>query len=92
MVYVTAIHLVGGTGHEHISDVKWRNPSTGATGESTRAAMVTFVDDGNQAKVQNQQGGVDATVGVVRPSTGSPYLRTYADGAWNNNLLALPQY
>ena len=30
-----------------------------------------------------------AEVGVVRPDHGAPYLRTYADGVWNDNLLAL---
>lgn len=29
-----------------------------------------------------------AYVGVVRESGKNPYLRTYADGKWNNNLLA----
>ena len=28
-------------------------------------------------------------VGVVRPEGRAPYLRTYADGKWNDNLLAL---
>ncbi len=30
-----------------------------------------------------------AYVGVVRPAYGHPYLRTYADGDWNDNLLSL---
>lgn len=31
-------------------------------------------------------------VGVVRPLGGiAPYVRTYADGDWNNNLLSLNQ-
>lgn len=32
-----------------------------------------------------------AYIGVVRPSSGPPYLRTYADGKWTDNLLAQPQ-
>ena len=35
-------------------------------------------------------GGKRADIGVFQGPTG-PYLRTYADGAWNNNLLALPE-
>ena len=36
--------------------------------------------------------GKKAYVGVVRPRDGrAPYLQTYADGQWNNNLLSLPQ-
>ena len=30
-------------------------------------------------------------VRVVRPAGQAPYLRTYADGNWNNNLLSLAQ-
>jgi hypothetical protein len=35
--------------------------------------------------------GKRSNVGVVRPVGGTPYLRTYADGDWNNNLLSLNQ-
>jgi Protein of unknown function (DUF3892) len=37
-----------------------------------------------------QVGGKRADVGIVDGPNG-PYLRTYADGAWNDNLLALPE-
>jgi hypothetical protein len=33
-----------------------------------------------------------AEVGVVRPTDGrAPFLRTHADGYWNDNLLSLMQ-
>src|SRR5688572_17042131 len=35
--------------------------------------------------------GRRAYVGVVRPPGGQPYLRTYADSKWNDNLLALAE-
>lgn len=35
-------------------------------------------------------GGNRAEVGVVSGANGK-YLRTYADGKWNDNLLALPE-
>ena len=36
--------------------------------------------------------GHRSNVGVVDPGNGRlKYLRTYADGDWNNNLLALPE-
>ena len=36
--------------------------------------------------------GKRSEVGVVNPGGGRPkYLRTHADGAWNDNLLALPE-
>ncbi|HTA64665.1 MAG TPA: DUF3892 domain-containing protein, partial [Xanthomonadaceae bacterium] len=37
------------------------------------------------------QNGKKAYVGVVRPEGRHPYLRTYADGDWNDNLLAQPE-
>lgn len=37
--------------------------------------------------------GNRANVGVVNPGDGrSPFIRTYADEKWNDNLLALPEY
>ncbi|MCU1531626.1 MAG: hypothetical protein JWO49_1197 [Arthrobacter sp.] len=33
-----------------------------------------------------------AYVGVVTPEGRSPYLRSYADKEWNNNLLSLPHF
>jgi len=35
--------------------------------------------------------GKRAEVGVVREAGKAPYIRTYADGKWNNNLLSLNQ-
>jgi len=37
------------------------------------------------------QTGARAYVGVVRVAGREPYLRTYADGKWNDNLLAMRQ-
>ncbi len=34
--------------------------------------------------------GYRSTVGIIAGPSG-PYLRTHADGAWNDNLLALPE-
>ena len=38
----------------------------------------------------DQTSGRWAYVGVVREEGKAPYLRTHADGRWNDNLLALP--
>jgi uncharacterized protein DUF3892 len=35
--------------------------------------------------------GKRSDVGVVRPVGRPAYVRTYADGDWNNNLLSLDQ-
>lgn len=88
MVYITAIHLEGGTRHEHIASVKWRQPDTGKQGDSTRAQMVEYLDDGGRAVVTDGRHQVDVHVVDAKP----PYIRTHADGRWTNNLLALPRY
>ena len=88
MVVITARHMAGGVLHEHIAAVRWLDPATSATGTSSREQMVTWLDKGGQASVRD--GVHEIAVGVVRavPS----YIRTYADGVWTDNLLALPTY
>ena len=92
MVYITHIRMVpGGTGHAHISDVKWRNPGDGKVGESTRAAMVDWIDNkAGDAKVTDGKTTVDV---VTVANTPHPkYLRTAANGKLADNLLALPRF
>ena len=89
MVYIEKVHMVGGTGHEHIAEVQWRNPDDGNTGKSSKAVMVDWIDNKKgKAKVTDGRNTVD-----VFTVDGTPkYLRTAADGKWTNNLLALPRY
>lgn len=90
-VEITHIRLSGGSGHEHIVSYRWRNPNDGKTGTSDKPTMVAWVDEpANHAYVGSGSGRAEA--GVVRPQSGQPYLRTYADGQWNNNLLSLPHF
>ena len=90
MINITSIHLTGGTQHQHIASMKWKNPETGATGESTRQEMVEWIrDKSGVAHVHGSDGSV-SHVGVVDAQP--PYVRTHADGDWNDNLLALPTY
>ena len=80
--------MEGGSGHEHIAKVTWEENSSGSTGESTRAQMVTFIEGGGDARVAN--GASYVKVGVVNATP--KYIRTIADGKWSDNLLALPTY
>ncbi len=89
MVQVIAIQMAGGSQHEHIAELRWRNPETGATGEASRADMVSFIRD-KRGQAYVQDGSFHNWIGVVDAHT--PYVRTHADGRWNNNLLALPRY
>jgi hypothetical protein len=89
VVHIYAVRLAGGSSHQHISNVRWKNPDTDATGQTTRAEMVDWIKNkGGKAYVCG--GGHLARVLVVNASP--PYIRTRADGAWTDNLLALPRF
>ncbi|MBS1686264.1 MAG: DUF3892 domain-containing protein [Bacteroidetes bacterium] len=74
--------------HEHITHV-------GNLSQSwiwTREAVIQSIDAGtNTFYVLDAATNKRSEVGVVRPTHGSPYLRTHADGYWNDNLLSLPE-
>jgi hypothetical protein len=90
MIYITAVHMAdSGGGHEHIDSVRWEDPGTGKTDESTRSAMVRWINDDGDARVRDAAGHT-VRVGVV--DADPPYIRTYADKVWTDNLLALPRY
>lgn len=91
-IQITHIRLAAnGIGHDSITRYKWRNESTGKTGDTDKPSMVSWLDKaGNSAYVSN--GSSHVAVGVVRPQSGAPYLRTHANGVWTDNLLALPRF
>lgn len=90
-IKVTATHLTGGQNHEHITHLWWANPSSGATGDNTRAAVVSWIENEHGKAYVDDGRGNRADVLVVTPRYGDKYLRTYADGKWTDNLLALPR-
>jgi hypothetical protein len=63
----------------------------GKVDSSTRGTIVDWIES-KGGKAHTGSGTSRAEVGVVAPTHGSKYLRTYADGQWNNNLLALPRF
>lgn len=76
---------------DEIVRYRWVNISTGTIGDNDKPTMVVWVGkEENSAYVGSGADRVD--VGVVRPTHGQPYLRTYADGEWTNNLLNLPTF
>ena len=89
-VYIAAIHMSGGTEHKHIASCVWVIEKTFKSGITSTGGMVEFIDNGNKVKVSD--GTTTASVGVVRPQGGAPYLRAYADQKWTDNLLSLPRY
>jgi len=77
-----------GSTHEHITHLG--NPV--AQWHWTREKVITSIEEkSNTFYVLNPISGARADIGVVRESGKPPYLRTYADGQWNNNLLSLSQ-
>ena len=74
--------------HEHITHLG--NPAGGW--RWTREQVIASIDaKTNTFFVRDPASSKRSEIGVVRPAQGAPYLRTYADGVWNNNLLSLNQ-
>jgi hypothetical protein len=74
--------------HEHITHLG--NPKAGWTW--TREKVIQSIDDkSNSFFVIDPRTGKRANVGVVRATGRAPYVRTYADGVWTDNLLSLNQ-
>ena len=74
--------------HEHITHLG--NPQAGW--EWTRERVIASIEDGsNTFFVRDPRTGLRSDVGVVRSQGKAPYVRTHADGDWNNNLLSLDQ-
>ena len=89
MVYITEVHMSGGSNHEHIAEVRWHDPGSGEKGQCSRSAMVEWIlNKGGDARVKDHRG--DVQVKVIRANP--PYLRTYADNRPTDNLLSLPRY
>jgi hypothetical protein len=74
--------------HEHITHIgnlagKWR---------MTREQAIAAIDAKRSAFYTVDRGtGKKMYIGVIRENNKAPYLRTHADGKWNDNLLALDE-
>jgi hypothetical protein len=81
---ITKSHSNGG--HEHITQAG--NPAAGWNW-SVEQIVSSIESKTNSFYVQDERTGKRAEVGVVHPQGKRAYIRTYADGVWNDNLLAL---
>lgn len=91
-VRITHVNIEGFTeDHQHIASYKWINEADNRVGTSNKPAMVEWIDV-KKGRAYVGTGSSEVEVGVVRPENAAPYLRTYADRQWNNNLLALPRF
>ncbi|EAV3686135.1 DUF3892 domain-containing protein [Salmonella enterica] len=77
--------------HEHITHVG--SPQFNPKGSKwTVAQVIAAIEKNEHAFHVTDAYGNTAYVGVVDPKDGrKKFIRTYADGKWNNNLLSLPQ-
>ena len=73
--------------YQHIAYVKWQ--ANGAIGTCTREQMVAAIESGDSAFVRGRVH--QSEVGVYTESQ-IKYLRSHADGYWDDNLLALPTF
>ncbi|MNF39189.1 hypothetical protein D3C84_201560 [compost metagenome] len=74
--------------HEHITHLG--NPA--GNWKWTREQVIQSIEaKTNTFYVRDPANGQRADIGVVREAGKAPYVRTYADGRWNNNLLSLNQ-
>lgn len=83
---VTCINKVNReSSHEHITHI---GNNTVAWRRAREVAIAKIESKEEAYYTVDRATGQRAYVGVVRESGKQPYLRTYADGKWNNNLLA----
>ena len=84
-LHVTCINKLNrNSSHEGITHL-------GGTGWAKKTRQQVIADiEGSQNTFYTLVGGKRANVGVVQGAT-DKYVRTYADGQWNDNLLALQE-
>jgi hypothetical protein len=76
--------------HEHITHVG--NANASPPWKWPREQVIASIDARtNTFFVIDPRTGRRADIAVVRVVGKQPFLRTHADGLWNDNLLSLPQ-
>lgn len=80
---ITKSHPQGG--HEHITHAG--NPSVPWNWPADK--IIESIDSKTNTFYVRDARGNEAFVGVVRPAGHRPYIHTYADGVWTDNLLSL---
>jgi hypothetical protein len=74
--------------HEHITHIG--NSNTGWL--LTREAAISRIESKQESYYTvDKQTNRKVHVGVVHEAGKAPFLRTHADGKWNDNLLAQPE-
>jgi hypothetical protein len=77
--------------HEAITFLGWTNEKTRASGRSSLADIVNFLErQGGQAYVKDRFGNIAYLV-VKVSQYGNKYVKTIPDGKMTDNLLNLPE-
>lgn len=93
-IRITCIKKSGGyhdDPHHAISDLGWTNDQSSETGTSSRLQVYDWIKNQNGVAYVRDARGNQARVGTREHANGTKYVQTYADGAWTDNLLALPE-
>lgn len=92
MIWITAIRFDGSghTDHENIHTVQWRDAESRQQGVHTVAEVVELIRSGNLVYVSDDAFERTALIRVVDAKP--PYIRSWAHGEWENDLLALPRF
>lgn len=93
MVVFTARQMSGGTGHEHVIALEWKDTDKGTSNWMPIDDATKWLDrPESRAWVEDRaRRGNFVEAFVVKPANGRWYIRTAADGRWTDNLLALPE-
>jgi len=76
--------------HEHITHIG--NIASNPPWRMVREKAISQIDAKTAAfYTVDRVSGKRMYIGVVRDAGKAPYLRTHADGKWNDNLLAQPE-
>ncbi len=77
--------------HTAISELGWKNESTGATGRKTRIEMYDWISvSGNRAYVTDGKGNT-ADLIPAETAKGTKYVKTKPDATPDDNLLKLEE-
>lgn len=91
MLKITHVHMTTTTDntHERIAQV-WVVDTTNNAGVSwTVDQAVSHLNNGGKLYVVEPPRQIEV---MVRSLNGRSFIQTVSDGAWSNNLLALPRY
>lgn len=93
-VRITCIRKANGdheNPHVAITSMDWINETNKQTGTSTRIEMYDWIKEKSGVAYVRDNAGHQINVGTAETQRGTKYVRTYSDGIWTDNLLALKE-